>query len=105
VNSGFRCLTRAAVNALTRVRVRKRHFGLLAAEIGLTIATHSYTFIARGGKSPRVNFRRAARHAASLTLGHSVAPLRIVSLFGLVGASRVSFTVCTSSACISRNRM
>jgi dolichol-phosphate mannosyltransferase len=85
--SGFRCLTRAAVNALTRVRVRKRHFGLLAAEIGLTTATHPYRFIARGGKTPRVNLRRSARRAVSLTLGHSVAPLRIVSLLGLGGSA------------------
>jgi glycosyltransferase involved in cell wall biosynthesis len=85
--SGFRCLTRAAVNALTRVRVRKRHFGLIAAEIGLTTATHPYTFIARGGKAPRVNLRRAVRRAASLMLGHSVAPLRVVSLLGLGGSS------------------
>jgi len=87
VNSGFRCLTRAAVNALTRVRVRKRHFGLLAAEIGLTTATHPYRFIARGGKAPRVNLRRSARRAVSLSLGHSVAPLRIVSLLGLGGSA------------------
>lgn len=86
-NSGFRCLTRAAVNALTRVRVRKRHFGLLAAEIGLTTVTHPYRFIARGGKTPRVNLRRSARRAVSLTLGHSVAPLRVVSLLGLGGSA------------------
>ncbi|QDU20156.1 glycosyltransferase [Urbifossiella limnaea] len=87
VNSGFRCLTRAAVNALTRVRVRKRHFGLLAAEIGLTTTTHPYRFLARGGKQPRVNLRRSARRAVSLTLGHSVAPLRVVSLLGLGGSA------------------
>ena len=86
VNSGYRCLSRAAVNALTRVRVRKRHFGLIAAEIGLTTATHPYRFIARGGKAPRVNLRRSARQAVSLTLGHSVAPLRVVSLLGLGGS-------------------
>jgi polyisoprenyl-phosphate glycosyltransferase len=86
VNSGFRCLTRAAVNALTRVRVRKRHFGLLAAEIGLTTATHPYRFISRCGKEPRVNLRRAARRAVSMSLGHSVAPLRVVSLLGLGGS-------------------
>lgn len=83
---GFRCLGRAAVNALTRVRTRRRHFGLIAAEIGLTTTTHPYTFIARGGKRPRVNLRRAARQATGLAFGHSVAPLRIVSLLGLGGS-------------------
>jgi hypothetical protein len=67
--------------------VRKRHFGLLAAEIGLTTATHPYRFIARGGKTPRVNLRRSARRAVSLSLGHSVAPLRVVSLLGLGGSA------------------
>jgi len=82
VNSGYRCLSRAAVNALTRVRRRKRFFGLLAAEIGLSTATHEYAFISRSGKAPRVNLRRAARTAASMAVNHSVAPMRLVSLLG-----------------------
>lgn len=86
VNSGFRCLSRAAVNALTRVRRRKRFFGLLASEIGLTTDTHDYRFIARAGKPPRVNLRRAARTAASMAVNHSVAPMRLVSVFGLTGS-------------------
>jgi len=86
VNSGFRCLSRAAVNALTRVRQRKRFFGLLAAEIGLTTATHAYRFISRSGKSPRVNLRWAARTAGSMAVNHSVAPLRLVSVLGLTGS-------------------
>ena len=86
VNSGYRCLSRAAVNALTRVRSRKRFFGLLASEIGLSTATHEYEFISRSGKSPRVNLRRAARTAASMAVNHSVAPMRVVSLLGLSGS-------------------
>ena len=86
VNSGYRCLSRAAVNALTRVRSRKRFFGLLASEIGLSTATHEYEFISRSGKSPRVNLRRAARTAASMAVNHSAAPMRVVSLLGLAGS-------------------
>jgi glycosyltransferase involved in cell wall biosynthesis len=86
VNSGFRCLSRTAVNALTRVRQRKRFFGLLASEIGFTTATHPYRFIARAGKAPRVNLRRSARNAASMAVNHSVAPLRLVSVLGLTGS-------------------
>lgn len=86
VNSGFRCLSRAAVNALTRVRQRKRFFGLLASEIGLSTAVHRYRFISRSGKSPRVNLRRSIRTAASMAVNHSVAPLRLVSLLGLAGS-------------------
>ncbi len=86
VNSGFRCLSRAAVNALTRVRQRKRFFGLMASEIGLSTATHPYRFISRTGRSPRVNLRRSVRTAASMAVNHSVAPLRLVSLLGLTGS-------------------
>lgn len=86
VNSGYRCLSRAAVNALTRVRQRKRFFGLLASEIGLSTATHEYRFISRSGKLPRVNLRRSVRTAASMAVNHSVAPMRMVSLLGLSGS-------------------
>ena len=86
VNSGYRCLSRAAVSALTRVRRRKRFFGLLAAEIGLTTATHPYQFISRSGKAPRANLRRSIRTAASMAVNHSVAPMRLVSLLGLTGS-------------------
>jgi polyisoprenyl-phosphate glycosyltransferase len=86
VNSVYRCMSRGAVNALTRVRRRKRFFGQLASEIGLSVATHEYEFISRSGKQPRVNLRRSARTAASLAVNHSAAPMRIVSLLGLAGS-------------------
>jgi glycosyltransferase involved in cell wall biosynthesis len=86
VNSGFRCLSRTAVNALTRVRLRRRFFGLLASEIGLSTDTHGYRFIARAGKFPRINLRRSIRTAASMAVNHSLAPLRLVSLLGLTGS-------------------
>jgi glycosyltransferase involved in cell wall biosynthesis len=86
VSTVYRCLSRAAVNALTRVRQRKRFFGQLAAEIGLSTATHRYEFVSRSGKVPRVNLRRAARTAASMAVNHSVAPMRLVSLLGLTGS-------------------
>jgi glycosyltransferase involved in cell wall biosynthesis len=85
-NGGFRCLSRAAVNALTRVRRRRRFFALLASEIGLSTATHEYRFISRSGKSPRVNLRRSVRTAASMAVNHSAAPLRLVSVLGLGGS-------------------
>jgi glycosyltransferase involved in cell wall biosynthesis len=86
VNTVYRCMSRAAVNALTRVRQRKRFFGLLASEIGLSTAVHPYEFVSRSGKAPRVNLRRAARTAASMAVNHSVAPMRLVSLLGLAGS-------------------
>jgi glycosyltransferase involved in cell wall biosynthesis len=86
VNSVYRCMSRAAVSAFTRVRRRKRFFGQLASEIGLSVAAHEYEFISRSGKQPRVNLRRAARTAASMAVSHSAAPMRLVSLLGLAGS-------------------
>lgn len=86
VNTVYRCMSRAAVNAFTRVRRRKRFFGQLASEIGLSTAAHQYEFISRSGKQPRVNLRRAARTAASMAVSHSAAPMRLVSLLGLAGS-------------------
>lgn len=86
VNTVYRCMSRAAVNAFTRVRRRKRFFGQLASEIGLSTAAHTYEFISRSGKRPRVNLRRAARTAASMAVSHSAAPMRLVSLLGLSGS-------------------
>lgn len=84
--TGFRVMSRAAVNALTRVRQRRRFFELLASDIGLSTATHEYRFVSRSGKVPRVNVRRSVRTAASMALNHSLAPLRLVSVFGLAGS-------------------
>lgn len=84
--TGFRAYSRAAVNALTRVRQRRRFFDLLASDIGLTTAAHPYRYISRTGKAPRVNLRRSVRTAASMALSHSLAPLRLVSVLGLTGS-------------------
>ena len=85
-STGYRVLSRTAVNALTRVRQRRRFFDLIASDIGLSTTTHDYRFISRSGKAPRVNLRRAARTAASMAVNHSMAPLRMVSVLGLTGS-------------------
>jgi dolichol-phosphate mannosyltransferase len=83
--TGFRVLSRQAVNALTRVRQRRRYFDLMARDIGFATATHDYEFTTRSGKYPRVNLRRAVRTGLSMVVNLSIAPLRLVSLLGLVG--------------------
>jgi glycosyltransferase involved in cell wall biosynthesis len=85
-STGYRVLSRAAVNALTRVRQRRRFFDLLASDIGFTTAIHAYRFVSRSRKVPRVNLRRSVRTAASMALNHSLAPLRLVSVLGLAGS-------------------
>jgi dolichol-phosphate mannosyltransferase len=88
--SGFRVLSRAAVNALTRVRQRRRYFALVVREIGLTTAEHRYRRASRSGRAPGVNFFRAARTGLSVLVHNSLLPLRLVSLLGLFG-SLISF--------------
>lgn len=85
-NTGYRVFTRTAVNALTRVRQRRRFFAQLASEIGLVVETHDYNFVSRSGKKPRANLRRSVRTAASMAVNHSLAPLRVVSVLGLLGS-------------------
>jgi glycosyltransferase involved in cell wall biosynthesis len=84
--TGFRALSRHAVNALTRFRQRLRYFPVLAAEIGLTIATHPCRRIARSGKPHRDSLRRAVRIGISVIVFNSSVPLRFVSLLGLTGS-------------------
>src|SRR5436305_75115 len=41
--TSLRCLSRAAVSALTRVRARRRYFAVVIAEIGFRPVTHAYS--------------------------------------------------------------
>jgi glycosyltransferase involved in cell wall biosynthesis len=84
--TGFRVLSRHAVNALTRIRQRLRYFPLLAAEVGLTIATHPCPRITRSGKRYQESLRRALRIGISVIVFNSSVPLRFVSLLGLTGS-------------------
>lgn len=84
--TSFRCLSRSAVNAVTRVRSRRRYLTVMLAEVGLVPVFHSYTRISRSGGSPRPRLIRAVRIGLSLLVHHSVAPLRFVSVLGLLGS-------------------
>jgi glycosyltransferase involved in cell wall biosynthesis len=84
--TGFRVLSRHAVNALTRVRQRRRYFAMLAAEIGFVTGAHHYRRTSRSGARPEVGLRRALRIGLSVIVNSSTAPLRLVSTLGLVGS-------------------
>lgn len=88
--TGFRALTRHAVNALVKVRVRRRYFAMVAADIGLTTAIHEYDRISRSGSRSKHELLRGTRIGLSVLLHNSITPLRIASVLGLVG-SMLSF--------------
>ena len=85
--SVFRVLSRQAVNALVKVRLRKRHFSIVAADVGLTTAAHSYERISRSGKSPSHNLFRSLRLGLSVLVHNSLVPLRLASAIGLLGSA------------------
>lgn len=84
--TGCRALSRHAVNALVRVRRHRRHFALLASDIGLVTAVHPYARISRSGVRPKLSLLHAARTGLSVLVHNSVVPLRLVSVLGLVGS-------------------
>lgn len=84
--TGYRCLSRQAVNQLVKVRLRRRFFAVVAADVGLTTVTHPFERISRSGRRPVYRLRKAIRMGLSVLVHHSIAPLRLVSVFGLLGS-------------------
>lgn len=82
----FRVLNRQAVNALVKVRSRRRYFLLIAADVGLTTAVHHYDRVSRSGRRPIQNLPRACRRGLSVLVHNSITPLRVASGLGLVGS-------------------
>jgi glycosyltransferase involved in cell wall biosynthesis len=84
--TGFRVFSRSAVNALTRIRSRRRFFSILASDIGLVACSHLYTPVYRtGGTQPRRLFE-STRTGMSVLLHYSILPLRLVSLIAFIGS-------------------
>jgi polyisoprenyl-phosphate glycosyltransferase len=84
--TGFRALSRQAVNALVKVRLRRRYFAVLAADVGLTTVVHPYARISRSGSRPPRNLLWAVRVGLSVLIHNSLTPLRVASGLGLVGS-------------------
>ena len=84
--TGYRALSRQAVNALVKVRLRRRYFAVVAADVGLTTAIHPYPRISRSGKRPERNLLRALRIGLSVLIHNSNVPLRFASTLGLLGS-------------------
>lgn len=84
--TGFRALSRQAVNALVKIRLRRRYFAVVAADVGLTAAVHPYDRISRSGSRPTRNLIRGLRIGLSVLIHNSITPLRVASGLGLVGS-------------------
>ncbi len=83
----YRVFSRAAVNALTRIRTRRRYLTVLAAEIGLNTAIYPYDRRPTAGSYDVRSVPSAVRVGLSVLLHYSILPLRLVSLTGLVGSA------------------
>jgi glycosyltransferase involved in cell wall biosynthesis len=86
-STGYRALSRQAVNALVKVRLRRRYFAVVAADVGLTTVVHSYQRISRSGGHPHLRLTRALRIGLSVLIHNSITPLRMASALGLVGSA------------------
>lgn len=84
--TAYRVLSRSAVNALSRVRIRRPFIAAIAAELGLTTTTHKYTQISRSGARRTRRLSGAARIGVSVLIHHSLSPLRLAGSMGLVGS-------------------
>ncbi len=84
--TGFRAISRQAVNALVKVRMRRMYFPAITADVGLTTVTHPYDRISRSGSRPTRHLRRAVRMGLSVLIHNSITPLRVASGLGLVGS-------------------
>jgi polyisoprenyl-phosphate glycosyltransferase len=85
-STGYRALSRQAVNALVKVRLRRRYFAVVAADVGLTTKVHPYKLISRSGKRPERHLVRAVRIGLSVLIHNSILPLRVASALGLLGS-------------------
>jgi glycosyltransferase involved in cell wall biosynthesis len=83
----FRCLSRQAVNAITRIKDSDRYLRLLSTYVGYERQQFNYDPINRGGKYRPRGFFQSVNQAIALIIENSSHPLRFVSWLGLLAAS------------------
>lgn len=79
----FRCLSRAALNSLNKLRETGSRLRVFSSYIGYSSATFRYEPLRRG--KPRTS-REAIGLALALVLDNSAHPLRLVSTLGVISA-------------------
>lgn len=81
----FCALSRQAVNAMTRIRRRKRLFVLVASETGYPQVTYRYQQLPSASRRDR-GLLASIRRGISILINNSNVPLRFVSAAGLLGS-------------------
>lgn len=84
--TGFRVISRQGINALIRVRLRRRYFTVVVAEVGLKTALHAFGRICRSGRPPKRRLLHSLRVGLSVLIHNSITPLRAASALGLAGS-------------------
>ena len=81
-STDFRVLSRQAVNAITRIRDRRRYHRVFAATLGYNQEFFTYEPICP--QASRASLLQRIDHAVEITIANSRHPLRFVSRLGLV---------------------
>lgn len=84
--TGLRAISRQGVNALVKVRLQRRYFAVVVADVGLKRAAHPYDRAPRSRRWPIQSLPRAVRIGLSVLLHNSITPLRVASGLGLAGS-------------------
>lgn len=85
-NTTFSALSRQAVNAMTRIRRRKRLFALVAMETGYSVTAYPYRQQTATLHRRDRRLWTSIRRGISILVVNSNAPLRLVSGVGLAGS-------------------
>ena len=83
--TGYRVISRQAVKALIKVRLRRRFFALVAADVGLAGTNHVYAQISRSGRRPVHRLLHDVRLGMSVLVHNSITLLRLASVLGILG--------------------
>jgi hypothetical protein len=84
--SYFQCLSRSAVNGVTRIKDKYRSIRLMASNLGPEVETVSYEPISRRNHSRARGLLESLDMAAGITVSHSTRPLRFVTALGLLAS-------------------
>jgi glycosyltransferase involved in cell wall biosynthesis len=82
----FRVLSRAAVNAVIRIKDRLRHFRVYGTYIGFPAATFPYDPLPAPPGGRRTSLADSVRRSIGIVIANSTHPLRVASFAGLVAS-------------------
>jgi dolichol-phosphate mannosyltransferase len=84
--SYFQCLSRSAVNGVTRIKDKYRSIRLLASSMGADLDTLPYEPLRRRSRPRTRGFLESLDLAAGITVSRSTRPLRFVAALGLLAS-------------------